>query len=109
MHSLYRFFIQRFHLFGKKLSKHTNLMDTDRHNTGKRARSYHFYKNNGIHQFRESPENHLDDTQTQSRLGLLNIQKRIHLMYGTEYGLTLQNLPAGGSRVTIRLPKITTP
>lgn len=26
--------------------------------------------------FRESPENHLDDTQTQSRLGLLNIQKR---------------------------------
>ena len=59
--------------------------------------------------FRESPENHLDDTQTQSRLGLLNIQKRIHLMYGTEYGLTLQNLPAGGSRVTIRLPKITTP
>ena len=45
----------------------------------------------------------------QSRLGLLNIQKRIHLMYGTEYGLTLQNLPAGGSRVTIRLPKITTP
>lgn len=59
--------------------------------------------------FRESPENHLDDTQTQSRLGLLNIQKRIHLMYGTEYGLTLQNLPAGGSRVTIRLPKITIP
>lgn len=59
--------------------------------------------------FRESPENHLDDTQTQSHLGLLNIQKRIHLMYGTEYGLTLQNLPAGGSRVTIRLPKITTP
>lgn len=30
-------------------------------------------------------------------------------MYGTEYGLTLQNLPAGGSRVTIRLPKITIP
>ena len=38
-----------------------------------------------------------------------NTQDSFHLMYGTEYGLTLQNLPAGGSRVTIRLPKITTP
>ena len=49
------------------------------------------------------------DLHMQESIGLLNIQKRIHLMYGTEYGLTLQNLPAGGSRVTIRLPKITTP
>ncbi len=40
-------------------------------------------------------------------IGLQNIQSRIQLMYGKEYGLTIKNIPAGGSSVTIRLPKLT--
>lgn len=46
------------------------------------------------------------DLHMQESIGLLNIQKRIHLMYGTTYGLEIQNLPSGGSCVTVRLPKI---
>lgn len=46
------------------------------------------------------------DLHMQESIGLLNIQKRIHLMYGTAYGLEIQNLPSGGSCVTVRLPKI---
>lgn len=38
-------------------------------------------------------------------IGLQNIQSRIQLMYGKEYGLAIKNIPAGGSSVTIRLPK----
>lgn len=40
-------------------------------------------------------------------IGLQNIQSRIQLMYGKEYGLAIKNIPAGGSSVTIRLPKFT--
>ena len=40
-------------------------------------------------------------------IGLQNIQSRIQLMYGKEYGLTIKNIPAGGSSATIRLPKLT--
>lgn len=40
-------------------------------------------------------------------IGLQNIQSRIQLMYGKEYGLAIKNIPAGGSSVTIRLPKLT--
>ena len=40
-------------------------------------------------------------------IGLQNTQSRIQLMYGKEYGLTIKNIPAGGSSVTIRLPKLT--
>ena len=46
------------------------------------------------------------DLHMQESIGLLNIQKRIHLMYGTAYGLEIKNLPSGGSCVTVRLPKI---
>lgn len=40
-------------------------------------------------------------------IGLQNIQSRIQLMYGKEYGLAIKNIPAGGSSATIRLPKLT--
>lgn len=46
------------------------------------------------------------DLHMQESIGLLNFQKRIHLMYGTAYGLEIKNLPSGGSCVTVRLPKI---
>lgn len=42
----------------------------------------------------------------QNHIGLRNIQARIQLMYGTEYGLQIRNLSKGGSCVTVRLPKI---
>lgn len=42
----------------------------------------------------------------QNHIGLRNIQSRIQLMYGTEYGLQIRNLSKGGSCVTVRLPKI---
>lgn len=46
---------------------------------------------------------------TQKSIGLYNIQCRIHLLYGSKYGLMIENLPFGGSSVTIHLPKITSP
>lgn len=51
----------------------------------------------------------LTGTLMQESLGLLNIQKRIQLMYGAPYGLEIENLPGGGSCVTVRLPKRTAP
>lgn len=44
---------------------------------------------------------------TRESIGLFNIQKRIHLMYGTDYGLHIENLPSGGSSVTVCFPKLT--
>lgn len=51
----------------------------------------------------------LSSTLMQESLGLLNIQKRIQLMYGAPYGLEIENLAGGGACVTVRLPKHTTP
>lgn len=36
--------------------------------------------------------------------GLLNIQARIHLAYGTRYGLTLRRVPEGGTAVMVTQP-----
>lgn len=48
-----------------------------------------------------------DAMMTRESIGLMNIQKRLQLLYGARYGLTAENMPGGGSCVTIRLPKIT--
>lgn len=40
-------------------------------------------------------------------MGLQNIQARIQLSYGAQYGLHITNLPKGGSCVTVKLPKLT--
>ncbi len=44
--------------------------------------------------------------ERKKNIGLVNIQRRIQLMYGAPYGLTAQNGENGGARVIIRLPKI---
>jgi len=48
-------------------------------------------------------------SSTQKSMGILNIQKRIQLLYGSGYGLTVERPAKGGTSVTIRLPKILNP
>ena len=40
-----------------------------------------------------------------NRVGLKNVQDRIRLNYGPEYGLTIAGRKAGGTVVTFRLPR----
>ena len=40
-----------------------------------------------------------------NRVGLKNVQDRIRLNYGPEYGLTIAGGPSGGTVVTFRLPR----
>ena len=42
---------------------------------------------------------------TINRVGLKNVQDRIRLNYGPEYGLTIASGPSGGTVVTFRLPR----
>ncbi len=37
-------------------------------------------------------------------IGINNVQKRIHLYYGMEYGLEIYSIPGGGTTVSMRLP-----
>lgn len=39
-------------------------------------------------------------------IGVMNIQSRIQLMYGPEYGISIRNLNQNGTSVRIRIPKI---
>ncbi len=39
-------------------------------------------------------------------VGLQNVQERLHLVFGTEYGMTLSSEPDEGTEVTIRIPAI---
>lgn len=41
-----------------------------------------------------------------AHIGIFNIQQRIRLLYGKEYGITVKHLMPSGSSVTIHLPKI---
>lgn len=41
-----------------------------------------------------------------AHIGIFNIQQRIRLLYGKEYGITVKHLKPSGSSVTIHLPKI---
>ena len=40
-----------------------------------------------------------------SGVGLINVHTRIQLMYGKEYGLTVERLKPSGTAVTICIPK----
>ena len=44
-----------------------------------------------------------DPSDTKS-IGLYNINQRIHLLYGEEYGLTLESEPGKGTTVVLTLP-----
>jgi two-component system sensor histidine kinase YesM len=37
-------------------------------------------------------------------IGIYNVQKRIHLYYGMEYGLEIHSITGGGTTVSMRLP-----
>jgi len=37
--------------------------------------------------------------------GIYNVQQRIQLYYGKEYGLEIQSVPEKGTRVSVRIPK----
>lgn len=51
-------------------------------------------------------ENHLVIADNDySGIGLVNIDSRIKLLYGSSYGLLLKNSPTGGTVVAIHLPK----
>ena len=51
---------------------------------------------------------HLDVPQPESEhgVGLYNINNRVHLYYGTEYGLTIKSHPGKGTVVTLTIPLI---
>ena len=48
-----------------------------------------------------------DPKDTRS-IGLYNIDQRIHLFYGTEYGMEIESCPGKGTFVTLRLPRFFT-
>ena len=52
---------------------------------------------------------HIDFKTRDNHIGIFNIQQRIRLMYGNEYGLHIRQLLPAGSSVVVRLPKILTP
>ena len=51
------------------------------------------------------PEN-ADDLRTMGKrpIGLRNVQSRIQLLYGEEYGVTITSAPGAGTTVAVRLP-----
>lgn len=52
----------------------------------------------------DNSEAHADDSG--SHYGLRNINKRIRLQYGEEYGLSFESIPGEGTKVVLRLPSL---
>lgn len=59
------------------------------------------------------PEETLDKLQTgqwkkssYNKVGIVNVRERIQVLFGSNYGLTIQSAPGHGTRVTIRIPRI---
>ena len=66
-------------------------------------------EDNGIGIEPENIEKLLTDTSkitksTMSGIGLPNVDRRLKLVYGEEYGLSIESEPGQYTRVTIRLP-----
>ena len=45
-----------------------------------------------------------DKEQKNGHIGFYNVDTIIRLYYGKDYGLRAERLPAGGTKVTIRIP-----
>ena len=43
---------------------------------------------------------------TDSGFGMANVNERIRMNFGVEYGLTLNSSPGGGTKVTVRIPRV---
>ena len=52
-----------------------------------------------------SMETFIDDKENNNSIGLINIQKRIRLIYGQDYGMVIKKLNNGGTEVKIFLSK----
>lgn len=67
-------------------------------------------EDNGMGMRKEDVENILTDNQKVpkhgSGVGLINVHSRIQLMFGTEYGLSVESEPDEGTTVTAHLPAI---
>ena len=48
---------------------------------------------------------HRPDSFSSRNIGLMNIQQRIQMIYGSSYGLEIQSSQTAGNQVTIVLPK----
>ena len=70
-------------------------------------------KDNGTGMPPEITENlkTLDDSTSISNkhIGILNIQRKLQILYGTDYGLTISPISPHGTSVTICIPKSTVP
>jgi len=49
--------------------------------------------------------NAADGTLDKKSLGLVNIDRRVKLLYGTNYGLSIESEPQAGTKVIIKLPE----
>ncbi|MDR1495844.1 MAG: sensor histidine kinase [Clostridiales Family XIII bacterium] len=47
----------------------------------------------------------INDDKVGKGFGLVNVQKRLKLYCGDEYGLTFESTPGGGASATVRIPK----
>lgn len=54
-------------------------------------------------------EEPVDFKKEKSHIGIFNIQQRIRLLYGKEYGITVKELKPAGTSVTVCLPKVREP
>lgn len=67
-------------------------------------------EDNGMGMREEVLENILTDNSKVpkhgSGVGVINVHSRIRLMFGEEYGLSIESEPDEGTRVTIRIPAI---
>lgn len=49
------------------------------------------------------------DADDDNHIGLVNVQERIHLYFGAQYGMTIDSTLGAGTTVTIRLPAVPSP
>jgi two-component system sensor histidine kinase YesM len=53
----------------------------------------------------DGPETNVNEMKSHTNIGLYNANKRIKLLYGEEYGITLESNIGVGSKVTVILPQ----
>lgn len=58
-----------------------------------------------LNEFNASLRSAIVSIQEQEHIGLNNVNQRVRLFYGDEYGLELARAESGGTVVTVRLPK----
>lgn len=49
-------------------------------------------------------ESHEDRLANRTHIGVINVQKRIKLLYGEDYGMSIRSQKGKGTQIIIRLP-----